>query len=242
MDKVTVVTVVYNDVYDIENTILSVINQTYKNIEYIIVDGNSNDGTLDIVHKYTKNIDILISEPDKGIYDAMNKAIDNATGEWIIFMNSGDGFANVDVLNEIFNNVQDLSQYDFFYSNAYIKKKYYNVLLETSFEKGILLHQSIIYRKNLHNIHGKYIVSKKYIISDYLFFLRINYNRVKKVDTVISINQKAGVSSGLWCACQCQCCNYIFNRITIGVLFYRLIISILKYYLKIIIGYKKWMI
>ena len=82
---ITVVTVVFNDVQHIEETILSVVNQTYPNIEYIIIDGGSTDGTVDIIKKYEERIAYWVSEPDQGIYDAMNKGIQKATGEWINF-------------------------------------------------------------------------------------------------------------------------------------------------------------
>lgn len=100
--KISVVTVCYNAVNDIEKTILSVINQTYPNIEYLIIDGGSKDGTMDIVNKYKDKIDVIVSEPDKGIYDGMNKGIDRATGDWINFMNAGDCFANSKIISEVF--------------------------------------------------------------------------------------------------------------------------------------------
>lgn len=90
--KITVITVVYNGIDYIEDTILSVINQDYSNIEYIIIDGKSDDGTMDIVEKYATKISYWVSESDNGIYDAMNKGIKVATGDWIIFMNCGDYF------------------------------------------------------------------------------------------------------------------------------------------------------
>jgi len=101
--KISIVTVVYNDYEYIESTIKSTINQNYSNYEYIIIDGKSNDGTVDVVKRYESHIDYWISEKDDGIYDAMNKGIDAATGDWIIFMNCGDNFFSNNVLSDIFS-------------------------------------------------------------------------------------------------------------------------------------------
>ena len=106
---ITVVTVSYNAVNTIEQTILSVINQTYPNIEYLIIDGGSTDGTVDIIKRYEDKISYWVSEPDKGIYDAMNKGIEVATGEWINFMNCGDSFYSKDVITEVFSIANPLS-------------------------------------------------------------------------------------------------------------------------------------
>lgn len=99
---VTVVTVCYNCVKVIEQTILSVLGQTYSNIEYILVDGGSTDGTVDIIKKYEDKISDWISEPDGGVYFGMNKGIAMAHGEWINFMNAGDTFVSNDVLEKCF--------------------------------------------------------------------------------------------------------------------------------------------
>ena len=100
---ISIVTVSYNAVLTIEQTILSVINQTYPNVEYIIIDGGSTDGTVDIIKKYEDKIAYWVSEPDKGIYDAMNKGVVVATGEWINFMNAGDIFTDGDVIDKLFH-------------------------------------------------------------------------------------------------------------------------------------------
>ena len=101
---ISIITVSYDAVKTIEQTILSVLNQTYPNIEYIIIDGGSTDGTLDIIKKYQDKITYWISEPDKGIYDAMNKGTLKANGEWLNFMNAGDTFFDELVLEKIFKN------------------------------------------------------------------------------------------------------------------------------------------
>ncbi len=91
---ITVITVVFNGGKYLEPTIQSVINQTYDNVEYIIIDGGSTDGTLEILNKYDKSIDYWISEKDRGISDAFNKGIILASGNWLIFLNCGDSFCN----------------------------------------------------------------------------------------------------------------------------------------------------
>lgn len=91
--KISVITVVYNGVKTIERTIQSVLGQSYKNIEYIIIDGHSTDGTQQLVMKYIDSIAYFVSEKDAGIYDAMNKGIECATGDYIIFINSDDSLA-----------------------------------------------------------------------------------------------------------------------------------------------------
>lgn len=101
--KISVITVCRNAAELIEATMLSVLNQKYDNIEYIIIDGASTDGTQDMVNKYSDRIAYFVSEPDKGIYDAMNKGLSLATGEWVNFMNAGDTFADDMVLADLFD-------------------------------------------------------------------------------------------------------------------------------------------
>jgi glycosyltransferase involved in cell wall biosynthesis len=102
LPKLSVITIVYNNVKDIERTMLSVLGQSYPNIEYIVIDGASTDGTLNVINSYRSRIAKLISEPDQGIYDAMNKGLNQATGDYVLFMNSGDEIYDQDTVAQVF--------------------------------------------------------------------------------------------------------------------------------------------
>jgi glycosyltransferase involved in cell wall biosynthesis len=101
--KISIITVCYNSETSIDKTLQSIANQTYKDIEYIIIDGGSTDGTLDLIEKYRHNITKQISEVDAGLYDAMNKGIQLATGELVGILNSDDTFFNNHVLEDVSN-------------------------------------------------------------------------------------------------------------------------------------------
>lgn len=98
---ISLVTVCYNSAETIADTIRCVAEQTYPHIEYIIIDGGSTDGTLDIIKQYSKHVSVLISEPDSGIYDAMNKGWKKATGDVVAFLNSDDSYMNNTVVQEV---------------------------------------------------------------------------------------------------------------------------------------------
>ena len=116
--KISIVTIVYNGQGCIEKTVKSVLNQTYVNKEYIIIDGASNDRTLDLIHPYKNKIDKLISDRDSGIYDAMNKGLNEVTGDYVIFMNCDDTFTNKDTLTEIVKSIEKHNFPDFVYGDA----------------------------------------------------------------------------------------------------------------------------
>lgn len=120
--KISVVTVCYNAVDTLEETMLSVLNQTYPNVEYIVIDGGSTDGTVDIIKKYADRLAYWVSEPDKGIYDAMNKGIDIATGDYINFMNAGDMFHSPNVIKSIYEN--EFHNYKVIYGSTLMKYSY----------------------------------------------------------------------------------------------------------------------
>jgi glycosyltransferase involved in cell wall biosynthesis len=170
--KITIITVVFNDENNIEKTILSVISQAYENLEYIIVDGGSTDRTLDIISKYDKLISSFISEPDDGIYHAMNKGIDLATGEWILFLNSSDMLFDSQVLKKInfiqpqtvqiiYGDVETrYSDFSSFYKAGNLDKLPYSMQFS---------HQSTFFKTSLHK-NNKYSIEYK-LASDFHFIL-----------------------------------------------------------------------
>ena len=107
--KFSIITVTYNAAAVIEDTLQSVITQTYKNIEYIIVDGASTDRTMEIIGRYRKHIHTVVSEPDRGLYDAMNKGIRLATGDYVCFLNAGDELHEDDTLQLIVHSLTGLT-------------------------------------------------------------------------------------------------------------------------------------
>ena len=108
--KFSVITVCYNTQATIEDTIQSVIAQTYHHVEYIIVDGASKDRTLSIINRYRDRIATVVSEPDKGLYDAMNKGLRLATGDYVCFLNAGDSFHEDDTLQQMVHTLRELTE------------------------------------------------------------------------------------------------------------------------------------
>lgn len=168
--KISIVTVCFNAVETIETTIRSVIYQSYDNIEYIIIDGASTDGTVEVISKYRDKIAYFISESDNGIYDAMNKGVNCASGDWINFMNSGDVFYNNGVLSEISSRLRDG---DIIYGDTMLSfsvgtklKKPYP--LEEIVDKMVFGHQATFVRVDYHK---KHLFDTSYKSSaDYNFF------------------------------------------------------------------------
>lgn len=118
--KFSIITVTYNAGAVLEDTIQSVITQTYRNVEYIIVDGGSKDHTLDIINRYREHIHTLVSEPDKGLYDAMNKGIRLATGDYLCFLNAGDELHEDDTLQQMVHSITGTELPDVLYGETAI--------------------------------------------------------------------------------------------------------------------------
>ncbi len=197
--KISVITVVFNAAKTLGATIDSVFAQTNKNYEFIIIDGGSTDGTLDILkRKKAENI-FWISEADKGIYDAMNKGIKKATGEWIIFLGADDTFYDQNILENIFSS-SGYENIDFIYGN--VKSEAYKDLYDGEFNYEKLLrknisHQSIFYNKNVFDKTGTYNLKFK-THADWDFNLRCFENmelKIKYIDSIIAKFGKGGLSS-----------------------------------------------
>jgi glycosyltransferase involved in cell wall biosynthesis len=177
MPKLSIITINLNNAKGLEKTIESVIDQTFTDFEYIIIDGNSTDDSVSIIKQYEKKIDYWISEPDKGIYNAMNKGILKATGEYCYFLNSGDVITNNNVLKEVFNDSE--RREDILYGNhikIYAEGKMIKVKAKTDlsmidfFHKSPFCHQAAILKRGLFLTHGLYNEGYKNI-SDWQFFV-----------------------------------------------------------------------
>ena len=168
---ISVITVVYNGAKCLEETILSVINQTYPNVEYIIIDGGSTDTTLDIIKKYEDYIDYWVSEKDKGIYDAMNKGIDLANGKWINFMNAGDRFSNYSTIINTCININ--MNFDVIYSDVEIDFGKFTVvkkpLILEKMDLGMTFHHQSCFVKTHLMKQYKFDTTYK-LAADYNFF------------------------------------------------------------------------
>lgn len=179
MKKISIITVVLNAESLIEDTIKSVINQSYKNIELIIIDGKSEDKTLDIINKYKNNINILISEKDNGIYDAMNKGIINSSGDWLFFLNAGDILFDKHILNTLINNLDDNT--DIIYGDIILvdknleNKQYLKAKgIDSIWEHPPCWHQGMLSKTSLHK--AKLFNLRYKTCSDYDFMVS-SYNK-----------------------------------------------------------------
>lgn len=198
--ELTVITIVYNEVDRILATCKSIDRQAYDNVEWIVLDGGSSDGTLDILNQYTSEIDILISEPDRGIYHAMNKGIALASGEYILFMNGGDEFYTADILADVIPHLDS----DIVYGNLLMRdgvrdhmRHYPSTLTSKYFLREMLPHQATFYKKTLFDEAGLYDESFR-IAGDYEFNTRIFKTlepSYKHLNLTISVFYTDGISS-----------------------------------------------
>lgn len=194
---ISVITVVYNSELYLEGTIQSIINQTYDNVEYIIIDGGSTDSTIDVIKKYEDKIDYWVSQSDTGIYDAMNKGIDVATGEWINFMNAGDRFFDSTILLQI----SKVLGCDLVYGNHAVYKNDPTVfqLIDVKYYKDIrnipFCHQSLFAKTELLKLNKfdtRYKIAADY--HQYLVLKHLNVT-IKYVPVTICLYLDGGLST-----------------------------------------------
>ena len=195
--KFSIITIILNDKQNIENTIVSVLEQTID-LEYIVIDGGSSDGTLDVIDKYRDKIDVVISEQDNGIYDAMNKAIDLATGEWICFMNSGDIFLDASSVEKLFSRKRykdtEILYGDYIVKYAKKEKLFKAKHVKEIWKGSVFSHQSCFVKREI-LLEYKFNLSNK-ITADYELFYTL-YKESKTfeyIPTVIALVSSGGVS------------------------------------------------
>ncbi len=200
--NLSVITINFNNANGLQKTIESVINQTLNDFEYIVIDGGSTDGSTEILKKYTEQINYWISEPDNGIYNAMNKGVLQAHRQYCFFLNSGDYFINEEVLEKVFNNE---FHEDVLFGNLLVCTK--NKLIGKSIGKNkltfldvyssLIKHQSSFIKRHLFDKFGLYNENLK-IISDWEFFIKtigIGNASYKYLDIDISYFDNNGISN-----------------------------------------------
>lgn len=165
---VTIVTVVLNGVDTIESAIKSVVNNHDSGIEYIIIDGGSTDGTMQIIKKYENEVALVLSEPDDGIYDAMNKGIEKATGEWIFFLGCDDELISIPDLSKL------ESKYQIVYGDVVLGngKNFYSRFQKSMLYMNTLHHQAAFYKAELlksHKFNTEYRVMADYLVNLVLY-------------------------------------------------------------------------
>lgn len=199
--KYSIITVNFNNKNGLRKTIESVINQTFQDFEFLVIDGGSTDGSTDVLKEYNNQITYWVSEPDNGIYHAMNKGITRAKGEYLNFMNSGDSFYNLDILEKV-------AKYNF--NTDFIVGKDYHFNEQTQqghaslqpprttmihFFIATLDHQSSFIRRSLFN-NSPYDESRR-LVSDWIFYIEKIVKEGKQVSFIPEIickREEGGIS------------------------------------------------
>lgn len=200
--KLSIITINLNNAEGLIKTIESVVKQSFFQYEYIVIDGDSKDGSVEIIKNYSAQITYWISEQDSGIYNAMNKGILIANGEYLLFLNSGD-FLSENILAKIFSS--DSLNSDIVYGNAFVvfkngEKKLFippQELTFNTFFNGTICHQATFIKKELFEKYGMYNEGYK-IVSDWLFFIEVivfGKVMVRYVDDTIAFVDGAGIGT-----------------------------------------------
>ncbi len=199
--KITIITINYNHLEGLKTTMKSVFDQTYGSIEYIVIDGGSNDGSTTHIAEHSNSLAYSISEPDEGIYHAMNKGIDKATGDYLLFLNSGDWLVDQFVI-EKFTNFKPTE--GIIYGDPLVKdgNKWIRKFMPKDMDVGVALthtlnHQAIFYNNSLFKENFKYNTSYK-VVSDWILTndaIIFKNCSTRYLDLVICCFEDPGISS-----------------------------------------------
>jgi glycosyltransferase involved in cell wall biosynthesis len=194
---ITVITAVYNGARSIERTIASVIGQTFPSFEYIIIDGGSDDGTTRLLEKHDESVDYWVSESDHGIYDALNKGISVARGEWLYFLGADDALAGADVLVSVFSRRRDskLLYGDVLYGES--GAIYGGVYTRQMLTIRNICQQGIFYRRDLFRQLGQFD-TKYSLLADWIFNMKVfslKDSRPEHIDIVVAEYSLSGASN-----------------------------------------------
>jgi glycosyltransferase involved in cell wall biosynthesis len=222
--KYSIITVNYNNKEGLRRTIESVIHQTFRDFEYIIIDGGSSDGSTDVLLEYDKQIDYWISEPDNGIYQGMNKGIKQAKGDYLNFMNSGDCFYANDILQKVAhygNDADIITGRDYHYSeekqqgHASVQPSYLSMI---TFFNATLDHQSSFIKRELFN-NSLYREDLR-LVSDWVFFLEkvvIEGKQVQFIPDIVCYRELAGLTAQQYNKNLQEKDEYLHGLLPIGV-------------------------
>lgn len=206
LPKISVITVCRNVASQLAETIQAVKSQSYPNIEYIVIDGASTDNTVDVIKQHQSYIDYWISEPDNGIYDAMNKGLHHATGEWVSFINVGDKYADDNVLMDIFGNAQIPNKYQLIGGNTNNMMPNGEIVVHHAEQPEVIpyripfCHQSCFTRRVLLGSDTSFQFDIQYKLaadynSFYLIYYKYGKDSIKIVDRVIANYLQEGSTS-----------------------------------------------
>jgi glycosyltransferase involved in cell wall biosynthesis len=199
--KLSIITVNKNNAAGLEKTMQSVVMQTFTDFEYIIIDGGSDDGSIEVIKKYADKITYWVSEPDAGIYNGMNKGIKQARGDFCLFLNSGDWLIEAETLRNVFEEIAGLVEADVYYSdrvcsNGILDVYPENVMLKDLIGGWPISHQNSLIKMDLFLLHGFY--HERYrLTSDWEFWLRemwMHKSTFVHIRAKIAIFDMSGVS------------------------------------------------
>jgi glycosyltransferase involved in cell wall biosynthesis len=201
--KLTIITINFNNLEGLKRTVESVINQSFQDFEYIVIDGDSKDGSASYIKEMKKHFDYWVSEPDRGIYHAMNKGIEVARGEYLLFLNSGDRLFNTGIIAEIFpmmdGDIQLLYGDCMYESTSHSYRTNYPTKLSFQhFFLGGLNHQCVFFHRLLFVNYGGYSEVYK-LASDWLFMMKVLFLNIlyKKINCIVSAVERGGLSSSV---------------------------------------------